>query len=201
MQRSLSLAVAAAATAAAALLGSTVLRAQEPPKDEHKIEGNPKALKARDNVANATAIAKKWKADAVLVSIKGIYVKEDGTVDVSSAEEAAAYWGYYFFSPATKTEGEDDSAARLSVVLAGGKVEQTPSDNSFVEKVALPDDFIDSDKVWAAAKKADAALTGTAMVDLSHHEESTDHPHQWVFTSETGFTGQYDAKTGDPVAP
>lgn len=198
--RSRSIPLALVALAALLVAGTRLpLGAEDEGKDKDAIAGNAKALKARDNLENARTIAKKWKEDALLVSVKGISVKEDGTVDASNADDSAANWSYYFFSPGTKTEGQDDAAARFSITLVGGRVEKTPNDASFAEKVALPPDFIDSDKVWLAAKKANKDAKGTAMMDLSHHEETRDTPFQWVFTSESGFTGSFDAKSGNPV--
>ncbi|MBI3271357.1 MAG: hypothetical protein HYZ53_20365 [Planctomycetes bacterium] len=170
---------------------------QQKEPDKEKIEGNAKALKARDNLENARTIAKKWKEDAILILVMGVSVKEDGTIDVTDAE-SGAYWGYWFFSPGTKTDAADDSAARFCVRLVGGAVEQLPGDSTFGDKVALPNDFLDSDKVWAAAKRVDAKAEGDAMMSLIHHEESKDHPFQWDF-QRPGMTVSFDAKSGTPL--
>ena len=187
-----------AAVAILALLATATsalwLRADE----EDKIAADAKALKARDNVANVRAIAKKWKEDAILVGLLGNMVKDNGTVDASSPDSADAYWEYCFFSPATKFEGEDDTSARLSITLVGGKVEKTPAAPTSSDRIPLPDDFVDSDRVWAAAKKKDPKAAGTAQMVLGHHPEMKDHPFQWDFTSEAGSLS-IDSKSGDPV--
>lgn len=81
------------------------------------------------------AAAQKWQTDAVLVHLSTVKAKLDGT---------ASEWKYSFYSPKTKK--------RYVVTAAGGKIDGL--EVRLGEETRPLEDFIDSDKAMAEAKKA-----------------------------------------------
>ena len=90
---------------------------------------------AKSALKEATAVAKKWKHDAVLVSLASLVVKNDGS---------APSWLHTFYS---------SSAKKSLIVTAKGKaLEELEVDRSaFTQPVS--GDFLDSDKAMSEAKK------------------------------------------------
>jgi hypothetical protein len=89
---------------------------------------------AKSSLPTTLPIAKKWLADAVLTSISSLEVNADGT---------AKWWIHSFHSPSTKRH--------LSITVKPGSIDTLEVRTGFTKPIG--DDFIDSDKAMAEAKK------------------------------------------------
>lgn len=95
----------------------------------------PPGPTARSQVANAAAIAKKWRPDAVLTHVSSLAVNPDGT---------AKWWMYTYYAPQTKKT--------LNITITPG----APLDTLEVpntSKVPIGDEWVDSDKALQTAKQ------------------------------------------------
>lgn len=95
----------------------------------------PPGLKARAPLAQVTATAKKWRADAVLTHVSSLTVNPDGT---------AKSWIYTFYAPQSKVT--------LNITVALG----APLDTLQVQNtstVPIGDVWVDSDKAVELAKQ------------------------------------------------
>ncbi|MDH3309091.1 MAG: hypothetical protein OEM48_01285 [Gammaproteobacteria bacterium] len=87
-------------------------------------------------LAQAKQTAKKWQADAVLISINTLGADMDGT---------SSKWGYMFYSPKTKKG--------YSVDFQGSKTVETLQVSAVIITDSIGDDFMDSDNAMKEAKK------------------------------------------------
>ena len=95
----------------------------------------PPGLKARAPLAQVTATAKKWRADAALTHVSSLTVHGDGT---------ASSWIYTFYAPQSKVT--------LNITVAPG----APLDTLQVQNtsmVPIGDVWVDSDKALELAKQ------------------------------------------------
>ena len=115
-------------------------------------------MTARAGLAQATAEAKKWQGDAVLVNITTLQADADGRTPK---------WGYMFYS-AKKKQG-------YSVDVKDGKVVETLEVNPYI-KDAVSAEFVDSDKVMAEAKKNGFKVKGKTAMSLLVMGQATKSP-------------------------
>src|SRR5688572_15896802 len=94
----------------------------------------PSLAKAR--LADAVAVAKKWRSDAILIQISGYGIGSDGL---------RVIWDYGYWSTAAKT--------CLIVNIAPGNAPQTrESGGPMCEEAELKQPFIDSDQAMKVAR-------------------------------------------------
>ncbi len=164
------------------------------PAEEPRIQGDPKALRAKDNWDQAVQLARQWRADAVLVRIDAARVREDGTVDVSDPDDHESYLYYRFVSPGRIAEDAGAEEARWMVMIEAGRI-GVQEDPSLDERKELPAEVIDMDRVREAARARGVA--GPADLVLSWEERPADEPPTWrVETADR--TVRIDARTGEP---
>lgn len=123
-------------------------------------------------LAAATAEAKKWQPDAVLIAVDTSTANPDGS---------AYTWGYLFDSPKARDQV-------MIMVDDKGEVSQFPGFTAFRNPLG---DFIDSDQAMAAAVAA-GLKTNTFGMKMSL--KSTDHAEWFIPGSDLSFT--IDAVTG-----
>lgn len=113
---------------------------------------------ARAGLAQASAEAKKWQADAVVVNVSTLQADADGK---------AAKWGYMFYSSKKKQ--------RYSVDVKNGKIVETLEVGPHI-KDAVSAEFVDSDKVMAEAKKNGLKVKGKTAMSLLVMGQATKNP-------------------------
>jgi hypothetical protein len=106
---------------------------------------------AKSRLAEARALAAKWQADAVLVTVSALQAKDDGT-----AAPGLAGWIYQFHSP---------KANKWISVHTGAKGLER-GDLPVGLKTPLPQDFVDSDKALDAARKGGFKKSGDTLLAL-----------------------------------
>ncbi|HEY7680164.1 MAG TPA: PepSY domain-containing protein [Terriglobia bacterium] len=100
---------------------------------------------AKARLSEATAAAKKWRADATLIQIAGSRVADDGTQSL---------WKYGFFSTSAKTCLIVQLAATTRTTETGGPLCASPALGN----------FIDSDKAIQIARKHGLQRPNVTMV-------------------------------------
>ena len=138
---------------------------------------------AKSALKNVEAAAKKWQADAVLTHISTLNAKPDGK---------AASWLYTYYSPKVK---------KSAIVTASGNKVETDEVLHNTSIDPLSEGFLDSDKVMAAAAKADPAMgNADAALGLTTFGKATGKPRVcWAVTvtTEAGFSSvTLDANNG-----
>ncbi|OGW61033.1 MAG: hypothetical protein A2V83_03560 [Nitrospirae bacterium RBG_16_64_22] len=113
---------------------------------------------ARAGLATANATAQKWQKDAVLVNVSTLQADAGGT---------APKWGYMYHSAKAKMG--------YSVDVKGGKVVETLEVNPHI-KDAVGQEFADSDKAMAEAKKNGLKVKGNAAMSLMMMGQATKSP-------------------------
>jgi len=137
---------------------------------------------AKAGLAQAQKAARKWKADAALVSIFAGTSNMDGTADK---------WAYMFYSPKVKKG--------YTVQVQNGRIVETLEVRGHI-KNPLGDEFIDSPKAMAEAKKNGLKVKGQPVMSLLIMGQATKNPAAY-WTVGGGFTSgevsiRIDAKTG-----
>lgn len=106
---------------------------------------------AKSRLAEARALAAKWQADAVLVTVSALQAKDDGT-----AAPGLSGWIYQFHSP----------KANKWISVYTGKKGLERDDLPVGMKTPLPQDFVDSDKALDAARKGGFKKSGDTLLAL-----------------------------------
>jgi len=91
---------------------------------------------AKAKISVATAAARKWKSDAVLIQIAAGNIGEDGM---------AVMWDYGFWSATART-------CAVVNVYAGGATDVRESGGETCESPALPESIVDSDEAMKVAR-------------------------------------------------
>jgi hypothetical protein len=119
--------------------------AREPSASASQARTPLKPSLAKAKLTEATAAAKKWKADAVLIQVAGNGIGDDGM---------EVLWDYGFYSPAAKT---------CLVVNVANTTTQQESGGEMCESPELTD-FMDSDQAIAIARKNGVTAPKVTMV-------------------------------------
>ena len=132
---------------------------------------------AKAKVSQAIAVAKKWKADAILIQIAGSNIGEDGMY---------VLWDYGFYSPAAKN---------CLVVNVANTTTQEESGGAMCESLELTE-FMDSDQAMTIARKSGITKPKASMV-----ASATSRGAIWTIMDEGGMKPgnvmlDIDAKTG-----
>jgi hypothetical protein len=101
---------------------------------------------AKAKIAEATAAAKKWKADAIFIQVEGHVTGDAGTTIV---------WAYGFYSATAKT------CAVISVYARGPHVSESGGE---ICKSSELKDFMDSDQALKIARSKGITASEVAMV-------------------------------------
>ena len=141
----------------------------------------PRSL-AKAKLSEATAAAKKWRADAALIQIAANRVADDGTQRL---------WKYGFFSPAAKT---------CLIVQVAGTTRTTETGGPLCESRALGN-FMDSNKAIQIARKNGIQRTSVTMVVSMVPTRKGPRP-VWIVMEGSGMNGgdvsvDIDAETGE----
>jgi hypothetical protein len=119
--------------------------AREPSASASQVRTPVKPSLAKAKLAEATAAAKKWKADAVLIQVAGNGIGDDGM---------EVLWDYGFYSPTAKT---------CLVVNVANTTTQQESGGEICESPELTE-FMDSDQAIAIARKNGITAPKVTMV-------------------------------------
>jgi hypothetical protein len=136
---------------------------------------------AKAKLADATAAAKKWKADAILIQVQG-HVKGDAGTAIG--------WEYGFYSPAT------NSCAMITIYPRGPYVSEAR------EECKSPElkEFMDSDQALKMARNNGVTASEVTMVVMRQADRAI-----WSVMDERGMKHgnvmlDIDAQTGTLVS-
>jgi len=134
---------------------------------------------AKAALAQATARAKQWQADAVLTNLSTLGANPDGT---------ATTWNYLFYSPKAEKW--------YTVTAKGGKLETLEASMGLTDSVG---EFIDSDQAMQEAKKNGLKGKDKPIMGLAWMGSTKDGAAYWTVGGGFG-PGEVgvvlDAKTG-----
>lgn len=102
-------------------------------------------LNARTQLPQATAVAKKWRADAVLTHVSSLTVNPEG---------GAKSWLYTFYAPATKK-------SLIVTAAVGAALDTLEVPNTSIQPIG--DVWVDSDQAMQAAKQHNLKGTSPSM--------------------------------------
>jgi hypothetical protein len=107
---------------------------------------------AREALAKAKPSARAWQADAILHQITSTELSADGTL----TGEATSLWHFHFFSPSAKSS---------YTVIVGPTVVGVPGRVGLARPI--DEDFVDSNRAAAEAKRDGFAPTGKIVMVLA----------------------------------
>lgn len=153
----------------------------------------PKGATARKRLAEARATAMKWQPDAVLVTLSALKAAGDGTAGMGITG-----WVYTFYSK--------KSGMWIAYDVGPKGLEPTKLPSGL--KAAVPDNFIDSDKVLPEVSKHGFKKSGDTLLQLNVVYDKNVKPGvYWCATSVADLTPKMgarswcvDPKTGKFVA-
>jgi len=136
---------------------------------------------AKARLGKARAAAAKWQSDAALVTVSALQANADGT-----APAGVAGWNFTFHSKKT--------GKWISYHAGPSGLEAVDLPAGFTQ--AVPQEFIDSDKVLPEVSKHGFKMSGATLLQLNVvYDRNVKPGFYWCATGETDITPQLEVKS------